>query len=55
VVLASVLTSGVFLDRTATERLLAFRPWGLLGLLLVVVEFSATRTPPAVRASRSPG
>jgi len=55
VVLASVLTSGVFLDRTATERLLAFRPWGLLGLLLVVVEFSAPRVPPAVRASASPG
>jgi alpha-1,2-mannosyltransferase len=54
VVLASVLTSGVFLDRTATERLLAFRPWGLLGLLLVVVEFSAPRVPPAVRASASP-
>jgi hypothetical protein len=54
VVVASVLTSGVFLDRTATERLLAFRPWGLLGLLLVVVEFSAPRAPPAVRASASP-
>ncbi|HZJ53260.1 MAG TPA: glycosyltransferase family 87 protein [Myxococcaceae bacterium] len=55
VVLASVLTSGVLLDRNATERLLAFRPWGLLGLLLVVVEFSAPRLPPAVRGSASSG
>ena len=55
VVLASVLTSGVFLDRAATERLLAFRPWGLLGLLLVVVEFSAPRPLPSVRDTASPG
>jgi hypothetical protein len=54
-VLASVLTSGVFLDRTATERLLAFRPWGLLALLLVVVEFSARRVAPPVRGAASPG
>ena len=55
VILASVLTSGVLLDRTATERLLAFRPWGLLGLLLVVVEFSAPRLAPPVRGASSPG
>ena len=55
VVLATVLTSGVFLDRTATERLLAFRPWGLLGLFLVVVEFSAPRVAPPVRGTASPG
>ena len=55
VVLASVLTSGVVLDRTATERLLAFRPWGLLGLLLAVVEFSAPRPTPSVRSTASPG
>ena len=55
VLLATVLTSGVLLDRTATERLLAFRPWGLLGLLLVVVEFSAPRSPTPVRGARSPG
>jgi hypothetical protein len=54
-VLTSVLTSGVLLDRTATERLLAFRPWGLLGLLLVVVEFSARRVAPPVRGAASPG
>ena len=54
-VLSSVLTSGVFLDRTATERLLSFRPWGLLGLLLVVVEFSARRVAPPVRGAASPG
>jgi hypothetical protein len=55
VVLATVFTSGVLLDRTATERLLAFRPWGLLGLLLVVVEFSAPRPPQTVRGAGSPG
>ena len=55
VVLATVLTSGVLLDRTATEQVLAFRPWGLLGLLLVVVEFSASRPPRTVRGAGSPG
>jgi len=55
VVLVTVFTSGVFLDRTVTERLLAFRPWGLLGLLLVVVEFSAPRPAPAVRGAVPPG
>jgi len=55
VVLASLLTSGALLGRTATERLLAFRPWGLLGLLLVVVEFSASRTPGPVRTTAPPG
>ena len=55
IALASVLTSGVLLDRTWTERLLAFRPWGLLGLLLVVVEFSAPRVAPPVRGAASPG
>ena len=55
VVLATVLTSGVFLDRSATERLLAFRPWGLLGLFLVVVEFSAPRVAPPVRGTASSG
>ena len=40
---ATLLTSGAFLDRTATEQLLSFRPWGLLGLLLVAVEWSAHR------------
>ncbi|MGZ3447277.1 MAG: glycosyltransferase family 87 protein [Myxococcaceae bacterium] len=55
VVLASVLTSGVFLDRTGTERLLAFRPWGVLGLLLVVVEFSAPRPGTPVRTTTRPG
>jgi hypothetical protein len=55
VVLATVLTSGVLLDRTATERLLAFRPWGLLGLLLMVVEFSPPRSPLTVRGGSSPG
>ena len=55
VVLASVLTSGALLDRTATERLLAFRPWGLLGLLLVAVEFSASRSRLPVRGTSPPG
>jgi hypothetical protein len=55
VVLATALTSGVLLDRTATERLLAFRPWGVLGLLLVAVEFSASRSRPPVRDGASPG
>ena len=55
VALATVLTSGVFLDRTATERLLAFRPWGLLGLALVVVEFSPRRPPAPVRGGAAPG
>ncbi|MGZ6139141.1 MAG: glycosyltransferase family 87 protein [Myxococcaceae bacterium] len=55
VFLASVLTSGVFLDRTGTERLLAFRPWGVLGLLLVVVEFSAPRPGTPVRTTTRPG
>ncbi len=55
VVLATALTSGVFLDRTTTERVLAFRPWGFLGLLLVVVEFSAPRSRLAVRGASSPG
>lgn len=54
-VLATVLTSGVLLDRTETERVLAFRPWGLLGLLLVAVEFSASRSPLPVRGASSPG
>jgi len=53
-VLATVLTSGVLLDRTGTERLLAFRPWGLLGLLLVAVEFSPPRSPRPVRGASSP-
>ncbi len=54
VVLASVFTSGALLDRTATERLLALRPWGLLGLMLVVVEISAPRAREAVRAGTPP-
>jgi hypothetical protein len=54
-VLASALTSGVFLDRAATERLLSFRPWGVLGLLLVVVEFSARRARVPVRGAVTPG
>ena len=54
VALASLLTSGL-LDRTATERLLSFRPWGLLGLLLVVVEFSARRTASPVHVAAPPG
>ncbi|HZX41147.1 MAG TPA: glycosyltransferase family 87 protein [Myxococcaceae bacterium] len=53
VLLTSLLTSGL-LDRTATERILAFRPWGLLGLLLVVVEFSAPRTAGGVRTAAPP-
>jgi hypothetical protein len=55
VVVVSVLTSGVFLDRTATERLLSFRPWGLLGLLLVAVEFSARPAARSVRTGAPPG
>jgi hypothetical protein len=54
-VAGTVFTSGVFLDRTATERLLAFRPWGVLGLLLVAVELSARRRPVAVRGGGPPG
>ncbi len=54
VVLTSLLTSGL-LDRTATERLLAFRPWGVLGLLLVVVEFSPPRARGPVRTAAPPG
>lgn len=55
VVVASLATSGVFLDRTATERLLSFRPWGLLGLLLAVVEFSAPCARSPVRTGTPPG
>lgn len=55
VVVATLATSGAFLDRTTTERLLSFRPWGLLGLLLVAVEFSAPRARGPVRAATSPG
>jgi hypothetical protein len=55
VIVLSVLTSGVFLDRTATERILSFRPWGLVGLLLVAVEFSARAPGRSVRASAPPG
>jgi hypothetical protein len=55
VVAATLATSGVFLDRTATERLLSFRPWGLLGLLLAVVEFSAPRARGPVRTGTAPG
>ena len=55
VVAATLATSGAFLDRTATERLLSFRPWGFLGLLLVVVEFSAPRTRSPVRTGTAPG
>ena len=55
VFLATLLTSGVLLNQTATERLLALRPWGLLAHLLVVVEFSAPRSPTPVRGARSPG
>jgi hypothetical protein len=51
----SVLTSGVFLARTATERILAFRPWGLLGLLLVAVEFSPRLSGRSVRDAAPPG
>ncbi len=54
VVVASLLTSGL-LGRTATEHLLAFRPWGLLGLLLVVVEFSPPRRAGPVRPAAPPG
>jgi hypothetical protein len=55
VIVLSVLTSGVFLDRTATERILSFRPWGFLGLLLVGVEFSARAAGRSVRAGTPPG
>jgi len=55
VIVLSVLTSGVLLDRTATERILAFRPWGLLGLLLVAVEFSARAPGRSVRDGAPPG
>lgn len=55
VVVATVLTSGALLDRSATERLLGLRPWGVLGLLLVVVELSARRTPAPVRSGAPPG
>jgi alpha-1,2-mannosyltransferase len=53
-VLATLLTSGVFLDRTETERLLSFRPWGVLGLLLVAVEWTAHRRARAVRTATPP-
>jgi hypothetical protein len=55
VIVLSALTSGVFLDRTATERILSFRPWGLLGLLLVAVEFSPRLSGRSVRAGTPPG
>ena len=55
VIVPSVLTSGVFLDRTATERILGFRPWGLLGLLLVAVEFSPRLSGRSVRDGAPPG
>jgi hypothetical protein len=55
VIVLSALTSGAFLDRTATERILAFRPWGLLGLLLVAVEFSPRLSGRSVRAGAPPG
>ena len=51
----TVFTSGAFLDRHATERLLALRPWGLLGLLLVAIELWALRRGTAVRATTPPG
>ena len=35
---STVLTAGILLDRSGTERVLAFRPWTVLGLLLVVLE-----------------
>jgi len=54
VVVTSLATSGAFLDRTATERLLSFRPWGLLGLLLAAVEFSAPRARSPVRTGTPP-
>lgn len=55
VVLATLATSGVFLDRAATERLLSVRPWGVLGLLLVAVEFSASRGRGPLRTGTAPG
>jgi hypothetical protein len=51
---STVLTAGVLFDRIGTERVLAWRPWTLLGLLLVVLdlrlpapETRAVAVPPA--------
>ena len=55
VALATLTTSGAFLDRTATERLPGLRPWGVLGLLLLVVEFSSPRERAPVRSGTAPG
>jgi hypothetical protein len=44
----TVLTAGVLFDRTGTERVLAWRPWTLLGVLLLVLDL---RRPPPRMAS----
>jgi len=47
---STVLTAGVLFDRAGTERILAFRPWTLLGLLLFVLDLRR----PALHATRAP-
>ena len=39
---STVLTAGVLFDRIGTERMLAWRPWTLLGLLLLVLDLRRT-------------
>jgi hypothetical protein len=36
--MSTVLTAGILFDRSGTERVLALRPWTLLGLLLLVLD-----------------
>src|SRR5262249_11406325 len=47
---STVLTAGVLFDRTGTERILAFRPWILLGLLLFLLDLRR----PALQAPSAP-
>ena len=47
---STLLTAGVLFDRAGTERILAFRPWTLLGLLLFVLDLRR----PALHAARAP-
>jgi len=55
---STVLTAGLLFDRTGTERVLAWRPWTLLGLLLLVldlrrpVDAASAAVPPPPPAGR---
>ena len=54
---STVLTAGILFDRTGTERVLAYRPWALLGLLLVVLDLRPSApadTSGSADASRTP-